>query len=135
MQRNLEAEFDSLRSEVTKLREIMTSMNAYSELNPMPHENEPTEISNDNGDGKQWKPKTLTKLMKDVTKFCKHNNHIGTIATVGYFDATVTAGFKKIENPLFGSWSTKGDESTIADLANELGVELIFTSYLRYCIK
>ena len=52
-----------------------------------------------------------------------------------YYEATVTAGFKKIDNPLFGSWSTKGDESDIADLANELGVELIFTSYLRYCIK
>jgi ubiquinone/menaquinone biosynthesis C-methylase UbiE/DNA-binding XRE family transcriptional regulator len=52
-----------------------------------------------------------------------------------YYEASVTAGFKTIDNVLGGGWSTKNDESMIADLAQELGVEIIFTGYLRYCIK
>lgn len=52
-----------------------------------------------------------------------------------YYEASITAGFKSIDTISIGSWSTKNDDSTIADLARELGVELTFTSYLRYCIK
>lgn len=52
-----------------------------------------------------------------------------------YYEATVTAGFNTIDSRVCGGWSTKDDESTIADLARELGVELYFTAYLRYCIK
>lgn len=52
-----------------------------------------------------------------------------------FYDATVTAGFKTIDNQILSGWSTKDDESEIADLAKELGIEIIFTGYLRYCIK
>ena len=52
-----------------------------------------------------------------------------------FYDASVTAGFKTIDNILGGGWTTKNDDSTIADLARELGIELIFTGYLRYCTK
>ena len=52
-----------------------------------------------------------------------------------YYEATVAAGFKMIDNVILGEWSTKGDRSTIADLAEELGVELILSSYVRYCTK
>jgi ubiquinone/menaquinone biosynthesis C-methylase UbiE len=52
-----------------------------------------------------------------------------------FYDASVTAGFKTIDNIITGGWNTKDDESLIADLANELGINIYFTSYLRYCIK
>ncbi|MFA7673967.1 MAG: class I SAM-dependent methyltransferase [Clostridia bacterium] len=51
------------------------------------------------------------------------------------YEATVLAGFKKIDSIICGCWYTKDDESTIADLANELGINLKFTSYVRYCEK
>jgi Methylase involved in ubiquinone/menaquinone biosynthesis len=52
-----------------------------------------------------------------------------------YYEATVSAGFKTIDTILGSDWSTKDDESDIADLAKQLGVEIVFTGYLRYCIK
>ena len=52
-----------------------------------------------------------------------------------FYDASVMAGFKTINNEITGLWSTKGDESDVADLARELGVEIVFSSYLRCCIK
>jgi ubiquinone/menaquinone biosynthesis C-methylase UbiE len=52
-----------------------------------------------------------------------------------YYETTVAAGFKKIDNTVLGEWSTKGDDSTIAEVAVEYGVELIVTWYARYCIK
>lgn len=52
-----------------------------------------------------------------------------------YYEASVTAGFKTIDNILGGGWSTKNDESFVADLARELDVEIIFTGYLRFCTK
>ncbi len=52
-----------------------------------------------------------------------------------YYEASVTAGFKTIDNVLGSSWSTRNDESEIASLAKSLGVDLTFTGYLRYCTK
>jgi len=52
-----------------------------------------------------------------------------------FYDASVTVGFKTIDNIISGGWSTKGDKSLIADLANELGIDIYFTGYLRYCTK
>lgn len=52
-----------------------------------------------------------------------------------FYDATVTAGFKTINNSIKFGWSTKNDNSLVADLARELGIEIIFSGYLRYCIK
>lgn len=52
-----------------------------------------------------------------------------------FYDASVTAGFKTIDNIVTGGWHTKDDESLIADLAKELGIDIYFTSYLRYCTK
>ncbi len=48
---------------------------------------------------------------------------------------TVLAGFSKIDSIISGCWYTDDDESTIADLARSLGVNLKFTSYIRYCTK
>lgn len=85
MSRNLEAEFDSLRNEVAELKELIKSINA--EPIPPSQDDEPVEIISNNGDGKWWKKEALTNLKDDVKKFCKYNNHIGTIVTAGYFDA------------------------------------------------
>lgn len=52
-----------------------------------------------------------------------------------FYDASVTAGFKTIDNIVTGGWHTKDDESLIADLAKELEIDIYFTSYLRYCTK
>jgi len=52
-----------------------------------------------------------------------------------FYDASVTAGFKTIDNIIGGGWHTKDDKSDIADLANELGIDIYFNSYLRYCTK
>ena len=52
-----------------------------------------------------------------------------------FYDASVMAGFKTINNEITGLWSNKDDESNLADLSRELGVEVIFSGYLRCCIK
>ena len=52
-----------------------------------------------------------------------------------FYDTLVAVGFKTINNQMAGTWSTKNDESTIADLARELGIEVVFTNYQRCCIK
>lgn len=51
------------------------------------------------------------------------------------YEETVLAGFKKIDSEICGSWNTDDDESGIADLARALGINLKFTSYVRYCVK
>ncbi len=51
------------------------------------------------------------------------------------YEDTVLAGFGKIDSVISGCWYTDDDESTIADLARSLGVNLKFTSYTRYCTK
>lgn len=51
------------------------------------------------------------------------------------YEETVLAGFKKIDSEICGFWNTDDDESTIADLARSLGINLQFTSYVRYCVK
>lgn len=52
-----------------------------------------------------------------------------------YYEASVATGFRKIDTVVTGGWSTKDDESHVADLARKLGIEIMFTSYVRYCIK
>lgn len=49
--------------------------------------------------------------------------------------STVLAGFSKIDSVISGCFYTDDDESSIADLARSLGVNLKFTSYTRYCTK
>lgn len=51
------------------------------------------------------------------------------------YEETVLAGFTKINSVICGGWDTDNDESTIAELARSLGVNLKFTSYVRYCTK
>ena len=51
------------------------------------------------------------------------------------YEDTVLAGLSKIDSIISGCWYTDEDESTIADLARSLGVNLKFTSYIRYCTK
>ena len=51
------------------------------------------------------------------------------------YENTVLAGFGKIDSVINGCWYTDDDESTIADLARSLGVNLKFTGYTRYCTK
>ena len=51
------------------------------------------------------------------------------------YEDTFLAGFKKIDSVIDGCWYTDSDDSTIADLARSLGINLKFTSYIRYCRK
>lgn len=51
------------------------------------------------------------------------------------YEDTVLAGFSKIDSVISGCWYTNDDDSTIADLARSLGVNLKFTSYTRYATK
>lgn len=51
------------------------------------------------------------------------------------YEDTVLAGFTKIDSIISGCWYTNDDDSTIADLARSLGINLKFTSYIRYCQK
>jgi len=51
------------------------------------------------------------------------------------YEDTVLAGFSKIDSVISGCWYTDDDDSTIVDLARSLGVNLKFTSYVRYCTK
>lgn len=51
------------------------------------------------------------------------------------YEDTVLAGFSKIDRGISGCWYTNDDDSTIADLARSLGVNLKFTSYTRYATK
>ncbi len=55
--------------------------------------------------------------------------------TCDYSDELKAIGFRKIENINTGGWSTKGDDSTIANIARKHGVEVFFTSYIRYSYK
>lgn len=51
------------------------------------------------------------------------------------YEATVLAGFKKIDSIISGNWDTDHDKSAISDLARKLGVNLKFTAYVRFCEK
>lgn len=51
------------------------------------------------------------------------------------YEDTVLAGFHQIDSMIDGGWYTEDDDSQIADLARSLGVNLKFTSYIRYCVK
>lgn len=51
------------------------------------------------------------------------------------YEDTILAGFDKIDSVISGCWYTDEDDSSIADLAKSLGVNLKFTSYIRYCTK
>lgn len=51
------------------------------------------------------------------------------------YEETVLAGFRDIHSEICGYWDTDNDESSIADLARTLGVNLRFTEYVRYCVK
>lgn len=51
------------------------------------------------------------------------------------YEDTVLAGFSKIDSIIGGCWYTDDDDSTIADLARSLHINLKFTSYIRYCTK
>lgn len=51
------------------------------------------------------------------------------------YEDTVLAGFGKIDSIISGCWYTDGDDSAIASLARSLGVNIKFTSYIRYCTK
>ena len=48
---------------------------------------------------------------------------------------TVMAGFSRIDSEICGGWNTDDDESSIADLARSLGVDLHFTGNVRRCMK
>ena len=52
-----------------------------------------------------------------------------------YYETSLAAGFKTVDNILQGEQNIKGDDSTPAELAEELGVEIIYTWYTRYCVK
>jgi len=51
------------------------------------------------------------------------------------YEETVLAGFKKIDSVISGCRYTAEDDSSIALLAHSLGINLKFTSYIRFCSK
>ncbi len=51
------------------------------------------------------------------------------------YEETVLAGFTEINSIIGNCWYTDDDDSTIAELAQSLGINLKFTSYVRYCKK
>ncbi len=44
-------------------------------------------------------------------------------------------GFSKVETIQTNEWSNKDDESSLANLCRELNTELIFSCFIKYCIK
>lgn len=55
--------------------------------------------------------------------------------TDSLYEDAVLAGFRKIDSIIEGVWTTDEDESSVADLAKELGVTVQFTQYVRFCVK
>lgn len=52
------------------------------------------------------------------------------------YEETITAGFERIDSHIMGTWTTKEDaDSGIALLADQLGTEVRFTQYVRWCWK
>lgn len=74
----------------------------------------------------------LLSLPKDVQEILK--DRFPSIL-IDFYKESIDAGFKIIDTQITGTWSTKGDSSSVADLANKMGVEIIFSSYIRYCTK
>jgi ubiquinone/menaquinone biosynthesis C-methylase UbiE len=54
---------------------------------------------------------------------------------IDFYQETFDAGFSKIENEIGNSWSNENDDSDLASLCRELGIYLVFSTYLRYCYK
>jgi ubiquinone/menaquinone biosynthesis C-methylase UbiE/DNA-binding XRE family transcriptional regulator len=52
-----------------------------------------------------------------------------------YYETSLSAGFKKIDNILGGEQNMTEDDNTVSELGRELGVEIIYTWYTRYCVK
>jgi hypothetical protein len=52
-----------------------------------------------------------------------------------YYQESIDIGFTKIENTIGRTWNNKNDESVLASLCRELGVNLEFSTYTRYCYK
>ncbi|MDR0553627.1 MAG: methyltransferase domain-containing protein, partial [Treponema sp.] len=52
-----------------------------------------------------------------------------------FYQETLEAGFKEIEETAAGEWSNENDESTLASLCRELGIHLVFSTFFRYCHK
>jgi len=75
---------------------------------------------------------TLSSFPVDVQEILKEKM---PSAFEDYYEVCVTAGFKTIDTELGHNWSTKDDDSEIATIARELGIEITFTGYIRYCIK
>lgn len=44
-------------------------------------------------------------------------------------------GYSNMETTEKSKWSNKNDDSTLANLCRDLGTELIFSSFIKYCIK
>lgn len=78
------------------------------------------------------KEEYLSTLPKDTYEIIKRRF---PSISVDFYKESVEIGFKTIDTQMIGTWSTKGDDSSIANLAEELGVEIIFSSFIRYCIK
>jgi ubiquinone/menaquinone biosynthesis C-methylase UbiE/DNA-binding XRE family transcriptional regulator len=75
---------------------------------------------------------TLKQLPEDVQKVLLEKR---PDIFENFYDALAAAGFRTIDSRIGYGWSTKNDKSTIADLARELGIEIVFTGYTRYCEK
>ena len=52
-----------------------------------------------------------------------------------FYSETLDVGFENIENVFIGEWSNENDESTLASLCRELRINIVFSTYIRYCYK
>ncbi len=75
---------------------------------------------------------TYLTLPENVKKILKHKR---PDIFEDLYEETVLAGFTEINSIIGNCWYTDDDDSTIAELAQSLGINLKFTSYVRYCKK
>ena len=52
-----------------------------------------------------------------------------------FYRESIDAGFSKIENIPGTPWSNENDNDDMASLCREMGIHLVFSTYLRYCYK
>ena len=69
-----------------------------------------------------FQPQIFNKLRDDVSQFCQYSNHLGTIATVGYFDAGAHAGGEASQ-----WWSITADADDLLNLIVNRTAEKVLT--------
>ena len=104
-------DFDDLINEVLELKDLFN-------VGSKPLDNESMR-ENDEG---MIQPQFFNNLRNDVRRFCQYSNHVGTIATVGYFDAGTHAGGEASQ-----WWSLTVDAGDLLKLIENRTAEKVLT--------